>query len=176
MSAAGIPQRSGDARPVVTHTGGNQRSANAVERLTLPESSAGQFPSGEEDSSFRSTVDRRNNPVALSAALEIEEGTPIAALSTPGSPFPGPELLAHAEGNPTDTTAPTLIAPLPPPPAIDDEEELDSVDQSKGTEAKPLSSLTLASLIGFIAGIVGLCGLGLWHQLERRHYTPRTRD
>ena len=35
------------------------------------------------------------------------------------------------------------------------------------------SQLTLASLIGLLTGVIGMCGLGWWRRQEREHYAAK---
>lgn len=121
--------------------------------------------------------------VALGPTIETDDPASPSAASPP-STSAGPVLPAPSTSSlPVSTTVPEAApagpvlsppdgksAPPPPPlaPAMDDPQDSDAFIPAAGTGPSPL---TWPSLIGFLGGIAGLCGLGFWRLLERRHYT-----
>lgn len=124
-------------------------------------------------------------------AIPAETGGPALAVAAPAIAVPpnvtGPGPTAPLPAAADPAAAPPAIAgpafslaPAPgqvessaaqPVPAPLDVAESGAPRRIK--DASKADQISLASLIGFVIGIVGLFGLGIWRRLERQHYSPR---
>lgn len=168
--------------PTISPASGNRPDDAEV---TMPEVRVGEF---RVIDSAHVVESRLRNPVQLSAVLEEDAALPTtlvapeavhnlqapqetAAAPVLRSPSAAPDLAPPLLVAPPTVEAPVLTAPkpVPAPREVDDpfDEDRPAPAQTKGM------NLSWPSLIGFLAGLVGLCGLGAWRVLERRHYKPR---
>ena len=126
-------------------------------------------------------------PPTVQAPAAAVVATPAPANPAPANPAPANPAPANpAPANSAPATAavsgpafsvtpiqevpvPIEAAPVPGPIAGSDA----AAPAPRVKAVSDADRISTASLIGFIVGIVGLCGLGLWRRLENQHYRPQ---
>lgn len=128
--------------------------------------SADPFVSESSILTGRGTSQSATGGPALDAPARTETArSPVTTVGIEDVEEPAPAPEAGPVQGPLLADAP--VAPAAAAASL----ELDAADSdAPATSQAPASQLTIASLLGLIAGVAGMFGLGWWRRQERRHY------
>ncbi|MGE5194188.1 MAG: hypothetical protein ACM3U2_16975 [Deltaproteobacteria bacterium] len=159
--ATGLPQAARDLQPadssaprVTTDDKISLRAAANAGQIEVPVAK----PRDNADASVVTAAGNRSNldePVKADGARSVVTADQV---EEPESALRSPKVLA--------SKAPEPAAALPDA----DIEALSEAENSSAAAPPGTSHLTIASLVGLLAGIAGMLGLGWWRRQERQHY------